>query len=67
MIIADAPAYALHKWNGRELVSHFDTADDHVMLAKFDMKMQPLVKALIAERPTKSGDDDKVVPWRQAC
>jgi 3',5'-cyclic AMP phosphodiesterase CpdA len=51
MIIADPPAFALHKWNGRELVSHFDTADEHTMLAKFDAKMQPLVRALIAERP----------------
>lgn len=51
MIIADPPAYALHKWNGRELVSHFDTADDHVMLAKYDAKMQPLVQTLMAERP----------------
>jgi 3',5'-cyclic-AMP phosphodiesterase len=51
MIIADPPAYALHKWNGRELVSHFDTAEDHVMLAKFDATMQPLVQTLLAERP----------------
>jgi 3',5'-cyclic-AMP phosphodiesterase len=51
MIIADPPAFALHKWNGRELVSHFDTADEHVMLAKFDAKMQPLIKSLMDERP----------------
>ena len=53
MIIADPPAYALHKWNGRELVSHFDNADDHVMLARFDTNMQPLVKALMSERPAE--------------
>ncbi len=51
MIIADPPAYALHKWNGRELVSHFDTADEHTMLARFDVKMQPLIRTLMAERP----------------
>jgi 3',5'-cyclic-AMP phosphodiesterase len=51
MIIADPPAYALHKWNGRELVTHFDTADEHVMLAKFDASMQPLVQSLVTERP----------------
>ena len=56
MIIADPPAYALHKWNGREMISHFDTADEHVMLAKFDATMQPLVRALIAERPS---DEDE--------
>lgn len=53
MIIADPPAYALHKWNGRELISHFDTADEHVMLAKFDANMQPLVQALMSERPSE--------------
>jgi 3',5'-cyclic-AMP phosphodiesterase len=51
MIIADQPAYALHFWNGRELVSHFDSAGDHVMLAKYDGYLQPLIKQLIAERP----------------
>ncbi|MBA3896501.1 MAG: phosphodiesterase [Sphingomonadaceae bacterium] len=51
MIIADPPAYAIHRWNGRELVTHFDTADAHVVLAKFDAKMQPLVRSLLSERP----------------
>ena len=51
MIIADHPAYALHFWNGRELVSHFDNAGDHAMLAKYDVYLQPLIKQLIGERP----------------
>ena len=52
MIIADQPAYALHFWNGRELVSHFDNAGDHAMLAKYDVNLQPLIKQLIGERPS---------------
>jgi len=51
MIIADQPAYALHFWNGRELVSHFDNAGDHTTLAKYDAYLQPLIKQLIGERP----------------
>ncbi len=51
MIIADPPAYALHWWNGSELITHFETAGAHVMLAQFDAKMQRLVRSLIAERP----------------
>ena len=51
MIIADPPAYALHWWNGSELITHFETAGAHVMLARFDEKMQGLVRSLIAERP----------------
>ena len=52
MIIADPPAFALHFWNGRELVSHFDNADEHVVLAKYDEKMAPLVRGLLGERTT---------------
>lgn len=51
MIVADPPAFAFHWWNGRELVTHFETADDHVMLAKYDAGMQPLVRSLLSERP----------------
>ncbi|RVT43617.1 phosphodiesterase [Sphingobium algorifonticola] len=51
MIIADPPAFAIHRWGEHGLVSHFETADEHVMLAKFDSGMQPLVRALIGERP----------------
>lgn len=66
MIIADPPAFAIHKWNGRELVTHFDTADEHTMLAKFDAKMQPLVKALMDERPGQPAEEDEA-PIRQVC
>lgn len=51
MIIADPPAFALHRWNGEELVTHYDNADDHVVLARFDAKMQDLVRSLLSERP----------------
>jgi 3',5'-cyclic-AMP phosphodiesterase len=50
MIVDDLPAYALHRWDGRNLVSHFDTAGAPVALARFDAKMQPLVRSLMAER-----------------
>jgi 3',5'-cyclic AMP phosphodiesterase CpdA len=51
MIVADQPAYALHLWNGRELVSHFDSAGDRAVLAKYDDRLQALIKQLIVERP----------------
>ncbi len=50
MIVADPPAYALHYWNGQNLVSHWDDADDHIHLARYDETMQPLVQYLIEER-----------------
>lgn len=51
MIIADAPAYALHRWTESGFVSLFDTVGEQVMLAKYDAGLQPLVRSLIAERP----------------
>lgn len=50
MIVADRPYFALHYWNGRELISHFDTAEPHDVLARFDPKRQPLIRMLKEER-----------------
>ena len=50
MIVADPPSYALHYWNGAELVTHFENADEHVMLARYDEKMQGLVREMMSER-----------------
>lgn len=54
MIVADPPAYALHYWNGRELVTHIDNADDHVELARYDDTMQPLIRHLLGEHAADS-------------
>lgn len=51
MILAEEPAYALHRWNGRELVSFYLSAGQHPVLARYDAKMQPLVQDMEAERP----------------
>lgn len=51
MIIADAPAYALHRWNGRDLISHFDTVEDHLVLARYEARLQGLVRSVMSERP----------------
>ena len=32
--------------------AHYETADEHVMLARYDEKMQPLGRSLLAERPS---------------
>jgi 3',5'-cyclic AMP phosphodiesterase CpdA len=50
MIVADPPAYAIHYWNGERLTSHFDTAEDHTVLARYEPALQPLVQMLVAER-----------------
>ena len=50
MIVADPPYYAIHKWDGCRLISHFDTAGDHVVLAYYGPELQPLVRMLMAEK-----------------
>jgi len=50
MIVSDPPAYALHLWNGRQLVTHFETAEDHEVLATYTPQLQPLVRMLSAEK-----------------
>lgn len=50
MIVDDGPFYALHLWNGRGLVSHFDSVGDQNVLARFGPEMQPFLRMLRDER-----------------
>jgi len=50
MIVADPPYYAVHLWDGCRLVSHFDTAGEHVVLARYGPELQPLVRMLAGEK-----------------
>ncbi|HEV2867138.1 MAG TPA: phosphodiesterase [Allosphingosinicella sp.] len=50
MIVADPPGYALHLWDGRQLITHFDTVEDHEILARYTANLQPLVRMLIDEK-----------------
>jgi 3',5'-cyclic AMP phosphodiesterase CpdA len=50
MIVADAPGFALHRWDGSALTTHFETAQDHEILAAFGPALQPLVRMLEEER-----------------
>ena len=47
----EPPGYALHRWDGRALVTHFESVGNFTALAKFDEKMQPVVRGMLAERP----------------
>jgi 3',5'-cyclic AMP phosphodiesterase CpdA len=50
-MVADAPpAFALHYWNGRELVTHFAVAQGDQVLASYDADMQALVRKVAQER-----------------
>lgn len=50
MIVSDPPWFALHVWTGEGVVSHFDTADEHDVIARYGASFQPLVRLLLAEK-----------------
>ena len=52
MIVAEPPAYALHRWDGQRLVSHSEAVGDFPVLARFDAAMQPVVRLIDGERGT---------------
>ena len=62
MIVAEAPSCAFHRWNGREIITHFDVAQDTATLARYDERMQPLVRTLLAERPGALASNRRAIP-----
>jgi 3',5'-cyclic-AMP phosphodiesterase len=50
MIVADRPWFALHYWNGDGLISHFETVEDHEVLARYSPRRQGLIRMLDKER-----------------
>jgi 3',5'-cyclic AMP phosphodiesterase CpdA len=50
MIVADRPYFALHYWNGDGLITHFDTVEDHEVLARYSPRRQGLIRMLNKER-----------------
>ena len=52
LIIGDAPAFALHYWNGQRLLTHFDVAGPRNVMASYDSNLQPMIRDFIRERGT---------------
>ena len=52
LIVGDAPAYALHYWNGQRLLTHFDVAGPRHVLASYDSNAQPMIRDFLRERGT---------------
>jgi Icc protein len=63
MIVADPPGYAIHYWNGEQLISHFDTADEHTVLARYEPALQPLVQMLLGERQDGNSGGGEPLKW----
>lgn len=50
MIVAEPPGFALHYWTGRDLITYFCAGGDHPVLARYNARMQPTVRHILAER-----------------
>ena len=50
LITTEPPSYALHRWNGRDLVTHYETVSDWQVLASFGEHLKPMIREMFAER-----------------
>lgn len=50
MITDEYPGYALHRWDGERLVSHFEAVYDHRVIARFDESLKDVVQLMDDER-----------------
>ena len=50
LITSEGPAYALHRWNGETLVTHYEKVDDWDVVASYDRSLQPMIQGMLAER-----------------
>jgi 3',5'-cyclic AMP phosphodiesterase CpdA len=50
LITDELPGYALHRWTGTTLITHFESAGDQTAVARFDANLQPMIKGMMAER-----------------
>jgi 3',5'-cyclic AMP phosphodiesterase CpdA len=53
LITDEPPTYALHRWTGESLITHFESVGPHSALARFDAGLQPMIKGMMAERTEK--------------
>lgn len=50
LITTEPPTYAIHRWDGEALVSHYERVGDWQVLARFHAGLQPMIEGMFAER-----------------
>ena len=50
LITTEPPIYALHRWDGTTLVTHYETVSDWQVLASFGEHLKPMIREMFAER-----------------
>ena len=50
LITTEPPTYAMHRWDGARLVTHYERVCDWRVLAHYTEKLQPMIRDMFAER-----------------
>lgn len=50
LITTESPTYALHRWDGENLISHYEEVSDWKYLAYYGPHLQPMIREMFAER-----------------
>lgn len=50
LITTEPPIYAIHRWSNGELLTHYETVSDWVVLARYNEALQPMIQEMFAER-----------------
>lgn len=50
LITTEPPSYALHRWDGRNLVTHYESCGEWDVLAHFGEHLKPMIREMFAER-----------------
>lgn len=50
LITTEPPTYALHRWDGGSLVTHYERVSDWHVLAHYTEKLQPMIQHMFSER-----------------
>jgi 3',5'-cyclic AMP phosphodiesterase CpdA len=50
LITTEPPTYALHRWDGKDLVTHYETVSDWEVLASYGEHLRPMIREMFAER-----------------
>ncbi len=50
LITTEPPVYALHRWDGSDLVTHYETVSGWDVLAHYGEHLRPMIREMFAER-----------------
>ena len=50
LITTEPATYALHRWDGTDLLTHYEKTHDWDVLARYDPPLQPMIEEMLAEK-----------------